>query len=372
MPKAPAAAEQADGAMNWAQRTKGVERPAAQPVAAAQPPAVQSQQVAAQATAQARAQPVAGQQPSADSFGFGFEPAAPAAATPRPQQAAPSNERAQAQDLGLQFGNFSSSGADFGFGFDASASAGWGMQQSQGQPDASKKQPSRNAGVASKLPDVVNGSAPTTTSAMEQQAAYPAYFGGMMPNAYGNYMMPPAVPMAGGYAGYEGYQQPQNAEQNTAYADYYKQQAAAQVQQQSQQPAGDKAHAPSASNSGASAQPIQAFANMPNAYGHPMYSYPYAMPHQPAYPYAVQSHYPYPPAAGVYPGAAPNGKQGANAPPGYKAQDGNVQRGAEHYGTRRDTRSSQYAEQQQMQQGYYAAYAQNAQYAGYGGYGRQQ
>ena len=92
----------------------------------------------------------------------------------------------------------------------------------------------------------------------------------------------------------------------------------------------------------------------------------------PAYPYAVQSHYPYPPAAGVYPGAAPNGKQGANAPPGYKAQDGNVQRGAEHYGTRRDTRSSQYAEQQQMQQGYYAAYAQNAQYAWYGGYGRQQ
>ena len=358
-PKQQAATESASDAMNWAKKVAGPGSAMEQPAASAAAAAAAAAAASAAAVAQ---QPVVAQQPqqpAADSFGFGFEPTAPTAAAPRPQQAAPANERAQAQDLGLQFGNFSSGGADFGFGFDATAAAGWGMQQ--GQPEASKKQPSRNAAVAAKLPDAVNGSA-TTTSAMEQQAAaYPAYFGGMMPNAYGNYMMPPAVPMAGGYTGYEGYQQPaQSVDQNGAYADYYKQQAAAQ---QSQQAMGDKSQSMNSAASSSSAQPMQAFASMPNAYGHPMYSYPYAMPHQPAYPYAVQSHYPYPPAAGVYPGAAHNGKQGANAPPGYKTQDGTAQRGSEHNGARRDTRASQYAEQQ-MQQGYYAN-----QYAAYGNYG---
>lgn len=281
-----------------------------------------------------------------------------------------SAEGAQTQDLGLQFGNFSSAGGDFGFGFDSSAgAAGWGVQQrqqqgqqsqqqrqqqqqpQQPQPETSKKQPS-NPGMASKLPDAVNGS-----TTVEQQAAYPPYFGGMMPNAYGNYMMPPAVPMAGGYAGYEGYQQPaQNGEQNGAYADYYKQQAAAAPSQQAPAEKSQPAAKGSTANS-ASGQPMQV---MPNAYGHPMYSYPYAMPHQPAYPYAVQSHYPYPPAAaGVYPGAAPNGKQAVNAPPGYKMQEGAVQRGAEQNGARRDNgQAAQYAEQQQMQYaGCYTQYA---------------
>lgn len=185
-----------------------------------------------------------------------------------------------------------------------------------------------------------------------------------MPNAYANYMMPPAVPMAGGYAGYEGYTQPsQNGEQNGMYADYYKQQAAA-TQGASHQPAtnaqnGD-AKAQQAAASSSQPMQAQAYANMPNAYGHPMYSYPYAMPHQPAYPYAVQSHYPYPPGAGVYPGAQPvnaGGKQGANAPPGYKAQD--AQRGAEQNGARRDNGQQQYAEQMQ---GYYTQYAQYGAY----------
>jgi hypothetical protein len=368
---APAAAVAAGETMNWAKKVAGTPAPAPAPQQAEPAPPQQRPAPAAPQQQPQQQQPQQQQQQqAADDFGFGFDASAQAAAAPRPQQVG--TERAQAQDqsaLGLQFGNFSTTGGDFGFGgFDSSVAnagaAGWGVQQQQQQQHANKKQPSRNAGVATKLPnaDAVTGS--STTSAQEQQAAYPAYFGGMMPNAYANYMMPPAVPMAGGYAGYEGYTQPsQNGEQNGMYADYYKQQAAA-AQGASHQPAANAQNGDAKAQQAAasSSQPMQAqaYANMPNAYGHPMYSYPYAMPHQAAYPYAVQSHYPYPPGAGVYPGAQPvnaGGKQGANAPPGYKAQD--AQRGAEQNGARRDNGQQQYAEQMQ---GYYTQYAQYGAY----------
>jgi hypothetical protein len=347
--------------VNWAKKVSGAQAPVAQaPVAQQQQRPPQPTQQHPQQARQAAPQPT-----STDSFGFGFDASTQASAVPRPQQAM----EQQAQDLGLQFGNFSSAGGDFGFGFDSSSqqsAAGWGVQQQQQQrqPAAqAKRQPtSRNSGVASKLPDAnsLNGSA--TTSGPDGQPVMPAYFGGMMPNAYANYMMPPAVPMAGGYAGYEGYQASAQTTtaQEGAYAEYYKQQAAAQnaqAQAATGGVSGDK------TASGASAQQMQAYANMPNAYGHPMYSYPYAMPHQPAYPYAVQSHYPYPPGAGVYPGAASSKQSAGNVPPGYKAQDAAAQQyaqGGQNVGGR-DSQAAQYAE---MQQGYYTQYA--SQYAANG------
>jgi len=364
--------------VNWAKKVSGAQAPPAQPQQVqqqARPP--QPAQQPPQQTRQAAPQPTT---TTSDSFGFGFEAAAPASTAPRPQQQA-AEQQAQVQDLGLQFGNFSSAGGDFGFGFDSSqqSTAGWGVQQQQQRQPAAKRQPtSRNSGVASKLPDATSFNGSATTSGPDGQPVMPAYFGGMMPNAYANYMMPPAVPMAGGYTGYEGYQAAsvQSASvQEGAYADYYKQQAAAQS-------ANAQALSGVSGDKSSNAQQMQAFANMPNAYGHPMYSYPYAMPHQPAYPYAVQSHYPYPPAAGVYPGAAPSaptgGKQSAgSAPPGYKAQDGAAQYGAAQYGAAqyggqygaynqgqsaasRDSQAAQYAEMQ----GYYTQYA--SQYAANG------
>ena len=352
--------------VNWAKKVAGAQAPAAQAPVAQAPVVQQQQQRPPQPPQQPpqQARQAAPQPTSTDSFGFGFDASAQASAVPRPQQAM----EQQAQDLGLQFGNFSTAGGDFGFGFDSSSqqsAAGWGMQQQQQQqrqPAAqAKRQPtSRNSSVASKLPDAnsLNGSA--TTSGPDGQPVMPAYFGGMMPNAYANYMMPPAVPMAGGYAGYEGYQAAPaqtTTAQEGAYADYYKQQAAAQNAQAQAATGG------ASGDKSAGAQQMQAYANMPNAYGHPMYSYPYAMPHQPAYPYAVQSHYPYPPAAGVYPGQAPSKQSAGNAPPGYKAQDASAQQyaqGGQNVGGR-DSQAAQYAE---MQQGYYTQYA--SQYAANG------
>jgi hypothetical protein len=373
--------------VNWAKKVSGAQAPvpqAAEPQAPVQRPPQPTQQPPQQQARQAAPQPS-----STDSFGFGFDPSATRVSAPRPQQGAEQAAQA-AQDLGLQFGNFSATGGDFGFGFDSTSqqsAAGWGVQQQQQQQQrqqpVNKKQPSRNSGAASKLPDAnsFNGattSGPDGQQAYGQPAAYGAYGAyGAMPNAYANYMMPPAVPMAAGYTGYEGYQQAQSAQsgasQEGAYAEYYKQQAAQQAAMMGAATGGAAASVAGGDKTSGTQQ-MQSYANMPNAYGHPMYSYPYGMPHQQAYPYAVQSHYAYAPAAGVYPGAAPtaaaNGKQATSGPPGYKAaqqdqyspQQYTQQQYTQQYngqnGSSQRDNAAQYAE---MQQGYYTQYA--SQYA---------